>query len=116
MVANAYIHEVNLPNESVFVGELTTIGRRTGLPRTVELRMVYLDGKFYAASSNVQGKHWCRNMLTNPAAEVKVGGKRFFCRVRQIADDQLRVRVLTLRDSHPPLGRVVFELTPGEPS
>ena len=116
MVANAYIHEVNLRNESVFVGELTTIGRRTGLPRTVEVRMVYLDGKFYAASSNVQRKHWCQNMLKHPAVEVRAEGERFFCRVRQIADDELRDRVLTLRDSHPPLGRVVFELTPGRPS
>ena len=107
---------MNLRNESVFVGELTTVGRRTGLARTVELRMVYLDGKFYAASSNVQRKHWCRNMLKNPAVEVKAGGERFSCRSRQLADDQLRVRVLTLRDSPPLPKGVVFELTPGEPS
>ncbi len=106
---------MNLRNESVFVGELTTVGRRTGLPRTVELRMVCLDGKFYAASSNVQGKHWCRNMLNNPAVEVSAGGGRFACRVRQIVDDRLRVRVLTLRDSPPLLEGVVFELTPGKP-
>ena len=116
MVANTYIHEVNLRNESVFVGELTTIGRHTGLPRTVELRMVYLDGKFYAASSNVTGKHWCRNMLANPAVEVKAGGERFFCRVRQIADDRLRIRALSLRDCPPVLERAVFELMPGGPS
>ena len=28
---------VKLSNESVFVGDITTVGRRTGLPRTVEL-------------------------------------------------------------------------------
>ena len=106
---------MNLRNESVFVGELTTIGRRTGLLRTVEVRMVYLDGKFYAASSNVQGKHWCRNMLDNPAVEVKAGGERFSCQSRQVADEQLRARVLTLRDSPPLREGVVFELTPGEP-
>ena len=116
MVANAYIHEVNLRNESVFVGELTTIGRRTGLPRTVELRMVYLDGKFYAASSNVQRKHWCQNMLKHPAVEVRAEGEHFSCRARQIADNEFRVRVLTLRDSHPLLERAVFELMPGGPS
>ena len=98
------------------MGELTTIGRRTGLPRTVELRMVYLGGKFYAASSHVQGKHWCQNMLNNPAVEVRAEGERFSCRSRQVADDELCVRVLNLRDSPPLLERVVFELTPGEPS
>jgi len=90
---------MQLKNESVFVGELTTVGRSTGLPRTVELRMVYLDGKFYAGSSNVQGKHWCRNMIKNSNVEVKAGGERFSCHARQIADEKLRVRVLKLRDA-----------------
>jgi len=103
---------MTLRNESVFVGELTTVGRRTGLARTVELRMVYLDGKFYAASSNVQGKHWCQNMLNHSAVEVKAGGERFACRSRQIADAKLRIRVLNLRDSPPLPEGVVFELTP----
>jgi deazaflavin-dependent oxidoreductase (nitroreductase family) len=99
-------------NESVFVGELTTVGRRTGLARTVELRMVHIDGKFYAASSNVQGKHWCRNMIENSNVGVKAGGKNFSCRARQVADEKLRVRVLKLRDATPLLERVVFEMTP----
>jgi hypothetical protein len=68
---------MKLKNESIFVGELTTIGRRTGLARTVELRMVYLNGKFYAASRRVQGKYWCRNMLKNPDVNVKAGGELF---------------------------------------
>lgn len=97
---------------SVFVGGLTTVGRRTGLPRTVELRMVLLKGKFYAASSNVERKHWCRNMLENPAATVAAGGERFACRARRVDDEDLRRRVLNLRDSPPLLERAVFELTP----
>jgi deazaflavin-dependent oxidoreductase (nitroreductase family) len=101
-----------LKNESVFVGELTTVGRRTALARTVEVRMVYLDGKFYAASSNIQGKHWCRNMINSPEVQVKAGGERFSCHARQVADEKLRVRVLRLRDATPRLERVVFELTP----
>ncbi|MGH7769069.1 MAG: nitroreductase/quinone reductase family protein [Candidatus Binatia bacterium] len=103
---------MNLKNESVFVGELTTIGRRTGRARTVEIRMVYLDGKFYAASSNVQGKHWCRNMIENANVGVKAGGKNFPCRARQVADEKLRARVLKLRDTTTPLERVVFEMAP----
>jgi deazaflavin-dependent oxidoreductase (nitroreductase family) len=99
-------------NESVFVGELTTVGRKTGLPRTVEIRMVYLESKFYACSSNVQRKHWCRNMLKNPAVEVRAGKERFRCKARRVAEEQLRARVLTLRDSRPIAERVVFELAP----
>ncbi|HEY2988993.1 MAG TPA: nitroreductase family deazaflavin-dependent oxidoreductase [Candidatus Binatia bacterium] len=106
---------MNLKNQSVFVGVLTTVGRRTGLPRTVEVRMVYLDGKFYAASSNVGSKHWCRNMLKTPDVEITAGSEKFSCHARQVADEKLRLRVLNLRDSPPLSGRVVFELTPSIP-
>jgi deazaflavin-dependent oxidoreductase (nitroreductase family) len=102
-----------LKNASVFVGERTTVGRSTGLPRTVELRMVYLEGKFYAASSNVQSKHWCRNMIQNSNVTVKVGGEKFSCEAAQIMDDELRARVVKLRDGKPLSERVVFELDPG---
>ena len=107
---------MKLRNESVFVGELTTIGWRTGLPRTVELRLVYLDGRFYASSARIQNKHWCRNMIRNPAVEVKAGGERFSCQAQQVADEKVRLRVLTLRDSPALLDRVVFEITPDNPS
>jgi deazaflavin-dependent oxidoreductase (nitroreductase family) len=103
---------MKLNNESVFVGELTTVGRRTGIARTVELRMVYIDGKFYAASSNVQGKHWCRNMIQNSNVTVKVGGEKFSCEAAQVMDDKLRGRVVELRDATPLTERVVFEMTP----
>jgi deazaflavin-dependent oxidoreductase (nitroreductase family) len=111
-VPTAYIPRVNLKNKSVFVGDLTTIGRRTGLPRTVELRMVFLDGKFYAASRKIESKHWCRNMIKNPDVEVKADGEVFSCRAQQVANQKLRVRVLDLRDSPPLLERVVFEMIP----
>lgn len=103
-------------NESVFVGELTTVGRRTGLPRPVELRLVYLDGRFYASSARIQNKHWCQNLIKNPAVEVTVGRERFPCQARQVTDEKLRGRVLTLRDSPALMDRVVFEMTPEEPS
>jgi len=96
----------------MFVGELTTVGRRTGLPRTVELRMVRLDGNFYVSSSAVKGKHWCRNMLENSRVQVRVAGEVIACNARLLEDAALRRRVLSLRDSPPLLERAVFELTP----
>ena len=110
-----YWSAMKLRNESVFVAELTTIGRRTGLPRTVELRLVYLDGRFYASSTSIQKKHWCRNLVKNPAVEIKTGGERFACQARQLTDENHRVRVLTLRDSPALMDRVVFEMTPKNP-
>ncbi len=103
---------MKLKNESIFVGELTTIGRRTGLPRTVELRLVYRDGRFYASSASIQNKHWCRNLIKHPAVEIKARGERFACQTRQVTDDNVRSRVLALRDSPALSNRAVFEMTP----
>ncbi|TAJ95658.1 nitroreductase family deazaflavin-dependent oxidoreductase [bacterium] len=103
---------MKLKNESIFVGELTTIGRRTGLPRTVELRLAYIDGRFYASSATIDNKHWCQNLLKNPMVEVRAGGECFACQARRLTDEMLRGRVLSLRDSPALANRVVFEIIP----
>ena len=103
---------MNLKEGSTIVAKLTTIGRKTGQPRTVELRFVYDQGRFYASSSKVKGKHWCQNMMKNPAVEISAKGERFSCLAREVTDENLRRRVLTLRDSPPLMDRVVFEFTP----
>jgi len=103
---------MQLKDGSSLMADLTTIGRKSGLPRTVELRFIYLNGSFYASSSRVAGKHWCQNMIKNPAVEISAGGQRQSCVARQVADDALRRQILTLRDSPPRLERVLFEITP----
>ena len=103
---------MRLQEGSIIVAELTTVGRKTAKPRTVEIRLVYHQGCFYASSSKVKGKHWCQNMLKNPAVEVNVKGERFSCTANQVVDEKLRRQILTLRDSPPLLDRVVFEITP----
>jgi deazaflavin-dependent oxidoreductase (nitroreductase family) len=103
---------MNLQDGSTVVAQLTTIGRRTGQPRTVELRFIYYQGSFYASSSKVSGKHWCQNMINNPAVEIHARGKQFLCVARQVTDQKLRRRILEWRDSEPRMERVVFELKP----
>lgn len=103
---------MKLKDGSNVVADLVTIGRKTGEPRTVELRFLYLNGNFYATSSKVQGKHWCQNMLKNPAVEINAKGEKLTCVAAQVTDEALRKKILTLRDSPPQLGRVVFEITP----
>lgn len=97
---------------SSIVADLTTIGRKTGERRTVELRFIYYQGCFYASSSKVKGKHWCQNMLKNPAVELNAQGERLSCKTTQVTDGKLRQHILTLRDSPPRMGRVVFEIKP----
>ena len=94
------------------VADLTTIGRKSGQPRTVEIRFICYRGCFYASSSRVSGKHWCQNILKNSAVELIVNGERRSFIATQVTDDQMRQRILTFRDSPPQLERVVFEIRP----
>jgi deazaflavin-dependent oxidoreductase (nitroreductase family) len=103
---------VKLQDGTSIVAKLTTVGRKTGAPRAVELRFVYYHSCFYASSSRVAGKHWCQNMLNHPAVELNAMGERFSCTARQVTDDELRRRILTWRDSPPLMDRVVFEIRP----
>jgi len=103
---------MKLQDGSSLVADLTTIGRKTGERRTVELRFTYYQGSFYASSSKVAGKHWCQNMLKNPAVEVNAKGERLRCTAKQVTDEKLRRHILTLRDASPLMDRVVFEITP----
>jgi deazaflavin-dependent oxidoreductase (nitroreductase family) len=103
---------MNLQDGSIIVANLTTKGRKTGLPRMVELRFIYDQGSYYASSSKIAGKHWCQNMINNPAVELSVRGERFPCLSRQVTDEKLRRHILELRDSRPLMNRVVFEITP----
>jgi deazaflavin-dependent oxidoreductase (nitroreductase family) len=104
---------MQLQDGSSVVGNLTTIGRKTGQRRTVELRFTYYQGCFYTSSSKVEGKHWCQNMLKTPSVELSVKGERFPCTATQVKDDELRRHILTLRDSPPRMDRVVFAIKPG---
>lgn len=103
---------MNLKDGSSLVAELTTIGRKSGQPRTVELRFLYFQGNFYATSTRVMGKHWCQNMLANNAVTITTKGETRACSAKQVTDEALRKQVLTLRDSPPQLERAVFEITP----
>src|SRR5258706_9040940 len=103
---------MNLKDKSSVVAHLTTVGCKSGEPRTVELRFLFFDGNFYATTTRVKGKHWCQNMLKNPAVEMSVQGKKFSCVAKQVTDDNFRKQILTLRDSPPQLERAVFEIVP----
>lgn len=103
---------MNLKDGSTLVADLTTTGRKTGQPRKVELRFLYYRGNFYATSTRVAGKHWCQNMIKNPAVEISAKGEKIACTAKQITDDNFRKQILTLRDNPPQLERVVFEIKP----
>jgi deazaflavin-dependent oxidoreductase (nitroreductase family) len=105
---------MDLKDGATLVADLTTTGRKSGLPRAVELRFLIFKGKFYATSTRVQGKHWCQNMIKNSAVDITVKGEKLAATAKQVTNEALRKQVLTLRDSPPQLERVVFEITPNK--
>jgi deazaflavin-dependent oxidoreductase (nitroreductase family) len=103
---------MDLKDGASIVADLTTIGRKSGLARTIELRFIYHQGSFYASSSRVKGKHWCENLLENPAVVITVKGQKVAGLARQVNDDKLRREILAARHSLRDLDRIVFEITP----
>lgn len=58
---------------------LTTIGRKTGLPRVTPLTYFQDGNTFVLVASNggtTQDPIWFRNLLAHPAAEVQVGPRK----------------------------------------
>ena len=52
---------------------LTTIGRKTGLARQIEIWFVELDGRVYILAEHGYKAQWVKNVLDNPRVTVRIG-------------------------------------------
>jgi deazaflavin-dependent oxidoreductase (nitroreductase family) len=52
---------------------LTTIGRTSGLPRTIEIWFVEHAGKYYVVSERREEAGWVKNLSRDPAVHVRTG-------------------------------------------
>jgi deazaflavin-dependent oxidoreductase (nitroreductase family) len=61
------------------VCELETIGRRTGLPRPIEIWFAADPDRdrIYILAGGRESSHWVRNVQANPAVRVRIGGRWF---------------------------------------
>jgi deazaflavin-dependent oxidoreductase (nitroreductase family) len=64
-----------LVNEPEFA-YLTTVGRRTGLPRTVEMWFAEDGVTVYMLAGGGRRANWVRNLLADPHVLVRAGGPR----------------------------------------
>ncbi len=67
---------------------LTTTGRKTGLPREIEIWFVTFDGKFYILAEHGHDAQWVKNIVHNPRVSVRVGGQTFPATARALDPDQ----------------------------
>lgn len=80
---------------------LTTIGRRTGVPREVEIWFVILAKRFYLFAETGEAAGWVRNIRQNPAVVVKIAGRQMRATARVLdwdTDTVLRNRVARLAE------------------
>lgn len=52
---------------------LTTTGRRTGLPREIEIWYAELDGRYYLISELRERADWVRNSVAEPRVRFRIG-------------------------------------------
>jgi deazaflavin-dependent oxidoreductase (nitroreductase family) len=65
---------------------LTTTGRTSGEPRTIEIWFAANGDSLYLLSGGGDRSHWVKNLLKHPEVSVRVGGRDFAARGRIIAD------------------------------
>lgn len=65
---------------------LTTIGRKSGLPRVTPLQYEEIDGDIYVASALGDRADWFRNVEADPNVEVRVGSRLLSALAEPITD------------------------------
>jgi deazaflavin-dependent oxidoreductase (nitroreductase family) len=70
---------------------LTSVGRRSGEPRSVQLAFHEQDGHRYVVASAMGQEHhpaWSYNIEATPEVEVQVRGERFAAVATRLTDDE----------------------------
>ena len=65
---------------------LTTRGRRSGLPRQIEIWFTHRDGCFYLIAE-YQTSKWVQNLRSHPDAQVRVGEMNFAVSARFVSPE-----------------------------
>lgn len=70
---------------------LTTIGAKSGLPRTTPLMYATIEGTLLLIGSNMGAAaqpDWCRNLIVNPQVSIEVGKERYSATARVATGDE----------------------------
>lgn len=77
--------------------DMTTVGRRSGEPRTVEIWWFHFEGLFIVTGTPGR-RHWLANVRTNPAVVIEVDGLRVEATATEITDVLFRRRFFSAAD------------------
>lgn len=76
---------------------VTTTGRRSGGPHTVEIWFALHGDRVYLLSGGGEASDWVKNLVANPAVGVRLGDRDMICRAAVVEDpeeDELARRLL----------------------
>ena len=88
------------------VVDITTIGRKTGLPRRIEIGLVHLEDMIVISGNPGRPRSWYANLLANPGFTLQVKGSAqadLQARATPIRDPDQRRAVFTRARRHGPL-------------
>ena len=76
---------------------VTTTGRRSGTPHTVEIWFALHGGVVYLLSGGGEASDWVKNLREHPAVGLRLGDRDMICKARLVTDpaeDELARRLL----------------------
>jgi deazaflavin-dependent oxidoreductase (nitroreductase family) len=80
---------------------LTTIGRRTGLRREIEIWFIVHRERFYLFAETGEGAAWVKNIRNNPEVTVRIEERQIGATARVLdhkADRELWTKVTAMAD------------------
>ena len=66
---------------------LMTTGRRTGLPREIEIWFTERGGNYYVIAEHRERAHWVQNIQAQPHVHVRLGDRKFDATARVVDDE-----------------------------
>ena len=87
---------------------LTTIGRKSGLPRHTPLEYEYdrVGDRYRIAAGWGGNTDWYRNLLANPHITVQVGRRKFAAIAKPAPDEEVAQYMINVSQRHPRMDRV----------
>jgi deazaflavin-dependent oxidoreductase (nitroreductase family) len=79
---------------STLTVDLTTIGRRSGEPRTIEIWWFHVDDRFIITGTPGR-RDWLANVRANPNVVVSLGDRQYSGAASEVDDPAFRQRVFT---------------------
>ena len=76
---------------------VTTTGRRSGTPHTIEIWFALHEGVLYLLSGGGDGSDWVKNLREHPTVGLRLGDRDLICRARLVEDpseDELARRLV----------------------